>query len=105
MCTDYFCGRPRSRPTNAKRQWPHRNNVFEPAKFQPTNDASAPGSTSMFKRIAAIAFIFLFTTFAWAVLGTTIFQRTYSSDSSSEVRFASTWGAPQKQLASAATQH
>jgi inner membrane protein involved in colicin E2 resistance len=52
----------------------------------------------MIKRIAAIAFIFLCTTFAWAVLGTTIFQRTYSSDSSSEVRVASTWGAPQNQL-------
>ena len=52
----------------------------------------------MIKRIAAIAFIFLCTTFAWAILGTTIFQRTYSSDSSSEVRVASTWGAPQNQL-------
>ncbi len=52
----------------------------------------------MIKRIAAIVFIFLCTTFAWAILGTTIFQRTYSSDSSSEVRVASTWGAPQNQL-------
>jgi len=52
----------------------------------------------MIKRIAAIAFIFLCTTFAWGVLGTTIFQRTYSSDSSSEVRVESTWGAPQNQL-------
>jgi len=52
----------------------------------------------MIKRIAAIALIFLCTTFAWAVLGTTIFQRTYSSDTSSEVRVASTWGAPQNQL-------
>ena len=52
----------------------------------------------MIKRIAAIAFIFLCTAFAWAILGTTIFQRTYSSDSSSEVRVASTWGAPQNQL-------
>ena len=52
----------------------------------------------MIKRIAAIAFIFLCTTVAWAILGTTIFQRTYSSDSSSEGRVASTWGAPQNQL-------
>src|SRR6195256_4958215 len=72
--------------------------MFEPFKFQPTNDAPASGSTSMFKRVAAIAFIFLCTTFAWGILGTTIFQRTYSSDSSSEVRVASTWGAPQNQL-------
>jgi inner membrane protein involved in colicin E2 resistance len=52
----------------------------------------------MIKRIAAIAFIFLCTTIAWAILGATIFQRTYSSDSSSESRVAATWGAPQNQL-------
>ena len=51
----------------------------------------------MIKRIAAITFIFLCTAVAWAVLGATIFQRTYSSDSSSESRVASTWGAPQNQ--------
>jgi inner membrane protein involved in colicin E2 resistance len=51
----------------------------------------------MIKKIAAIVFIFLCTAFAWGVLGTTIFQRTYSSDSSSESRVASTWGAPQNQ--------
>jgi inner membrane protein involved in colicin E2 resistance len=72
--------------------------MFEPFKFQETKDASVPGSTSMIKRIAAIAFIFLCTTVAWGILGTTIFQRTYSSDTSSEVRVASTWGAPQNQL-------
>ncbi len=52
---------------------PIQMKVFEAFQFRPTNDASAPGSTSMFKRIAAIAFIFLCTTVAWAVLGTTIF--------------------------------
>src|SRR2546427_3916147 len=72
--------------------------MFEPFTFQPTKDSSTSGSTSMIKRIAAIAFIFLCTTVAWAILGTTIFQRTYSSDSSSESRVASTWGAPQNQL-------
>ena len=51
----------------------------------------------MIKRISAIVFIFLCTTVAWAILGATIFQRTYSSDSSSESRVASTWGAPQNQ--------
>src|SRR6266576_1373417 len=70
--------------------------MFEPFTFQPTKDLFTSGSTSMFKRIAAIAFIFLCTTVAWAVLGTTIFQRTYSSDSSSGVRVASTWGAQEK---------
>jgi inner membrane protein involved in colicin E2 resistance len=52
----------------------------------------------MIKRIAAIAFIFLCATVAWAILGATIFQRTYASDTSSGVRVASTWGAPQNQL-------
>lgn len=51
----------------------------------------------MIKRIAAIVFIFLCAAVAWAILGATIFQRTYSSDSSSESRVASTWGAPQNQ--------
>src|ERR1700730_2021744 len=72
--------------------------MFEPFTFQPTKDSSTSGSTSMIKRTAAIAFIFLCTTVAWAILGATIFQRTYSSDSSSESRVASTWGAPQNQL-------
>jgi inner membrane protein involved in colicin E2 resistance len=51
----------------------------------------------MIKRIAAIVLIFLCTAVAWAILGATIFQRTYSSDSSSEGRVESTWGAPQNQ--------
>jgi len=51
----------------------------------------------MLKRIAAITFIFLCTALGWAILGATIFQRTYSSDTSSESRVASTWGAPQNQ--------
>jgi inner membrane protein involved in colicin E2 resistance len=52
----------------------------------------------MIKRIAAIVFIFLCTALAWAVLGTTIFQRTYDSGTQSDGRVASTWGAPQNQL-------
>src|SRR5437016_14478397 len=51
----------------------------------------------MVKRIAAITFIFLCTAVAWAILGTTIFQRTYDSGSSSDSRVESTWGAPQSQ--------
>src|SRR5439155_12068616 len=72
--------------------------MFEPFKFQESNDASVPGSSSMIKRIAAIAFIFLCTTVAWAILGTTIFQRTYDYGSAAEGRVESTWGAPQNQL-------
>lgn len=52
----------------------------------------------MIKRIAAITFIFLCTSVAWAILGATIFERTYDSGSSSDNRVASTWGAPQNQL-------
>ena len=51
----------------------------------------------MIKRIAAITFIFLCTTVAWAILGATIFQRTYDSGSFSDNRVESTWGAPQSQ--------
>jgi len=52
----------------------------------------------MIKRIAAITFIFLCTAVAWAILGATIFQRTYDLGSTSESRVASTWGTPQNQL-------
>ncbi|MEA2707038.1 MAG: hypothetical protein QOH22_1826, partial [Gemmatimonadaceae bacterium] len=34
----------------------------------------------MVKRIVAIAFIFVFTSIAWVILGGTIFSRTQSSD-------------------------
>src|SRR5438477_8798588 len=70
--------------------------MFEPFKFIPNNNPPQRNA-SMIKRIAAIAFIFLCTTVAWAILGTTIFQRTYDSGSSSESRVESTWGAPQNQ--------
>lgn len=51
----------------------------------------------MTKRIVAIAFIFVCTSVAWAILGGTIFSRTYSLDAIAENRVASTWGAPQNQ--------
>ncbi|HYT49785.1 MAG TPA: inner membrane CreD family protein [Pyrinomonadaceae bacterium] len=57
----------------------------------------------MIKRIAAITFIFLCTAVAWAILGATIFQRTYDSGSSSDSRVESTWGAPQSQSPPQAT--
>src|SRR5256886_3605720 len=60
-------------------------------------NASVPGGISMIKRIGAITFIFLCTTVAWAILGATIFQRTYDLGSFSENRVVSTWGAPQNQ--------
>ncbi len=51
----------------------------------------------MTKRITAIAFIFVCTSVAWAILGGTIFSRTYSLDAVAADRVASTWGAPQNQ--------
>jgi len=51
----------------------------------------------MFKRIAAIIAIFACTAVAWAILGSTIFYRTYDAQSGLSGRVASTWGAPQEQ--------
>jgi inner membrane protein involved in colicin E2 resistance len=51
----------------------------------------------MVKRIVAIVFIFGCASVAWAVLGATVFSRTYSSNEKSEDRVASTWGTPQDQ--------
>lgn len=51
----------------------------------------------MVKRIIAIAFIFLCASFAWGVLGATIFSRTYDSGQNLDGRVASLWGAPQAQ--------
>src|ERR687886_502871 len=51
----------------------------------------------MLKRIIAIAFIFVCTSFAWMILGATIFSRTYDSGQSLDGRVASLWGAPQVQ--------
>jgi len=57
----------------------------------------------MWKRIAAIGFIFVCTAIAWAVLAGTIFYRTYSSDSDLRTKVASSWGAPQEQAPPTAT--
>jgi Inner membrane protein CreD len=57
----------------------------------------------MLKRIAAILFIFVCTAVAWAILGSTLFFRTYSSHSQLRGRVASTWGTPQEQSPPAAT--
>jgi len=51
----------------------------------------------MFRRILAIALIFLGASLAWAILGSTIFARTYSAASVLTGRVASTWGAAQEQ--------
>jgi inner membrane protein involved in colicin E2 resistance len=60
----------------------------------------------MLKRIIAIAFIFVCATFAWMVLGATIFSRTYDSGQSLDGRVALLWGAPQAQSPpSASSEH
>jgi inner membrane protein involved in colicin E2 resistance len=51
----------------------------------------------MLKRIAAITVILFFTSVAWAILGSTIFMRTFSSDAQSKSRVASSWGSAQEQ--------
>jgi inner membrane protein involved in colicin E2 resistance len=51
----------------------------------------------MTRRIIAIAFIFVCASVGWAILGGTIFSRTYSSDSLAGNRVASTWGTQQTQ--------
>jgi len=55
------------------------------------------------RRIAAISFIFICTTIAWMILGTTIYSRTGSSNEHLEGRVASTWGTLQEQSPPAAT--
>jgi inner membrane protein involved in colicin E2 resistance len=57
----------------------------------------------MVKRIVAIGFIVVCTSIAWAVLGSTIFYRTYSSDAQQlKARVASSWGTSQVQTPPAA---
>jgi Inner membrane protein CreD len=51
----------------------------------------------MTKRIIAIVFIFICTSLAWAILGATLFQRTYDSGSLSSERVESLWGTAQNQ--------
>jgi len=50
------------------------------------------------KRLAALIFIFGCTSFAWVILGSTIFSRTYSSDEGLRSKVGSTWGTPQEQV-------
>jgi hypothetical protein len=55
------------------------------------------------RRIAAISFIFVCTTVAWMILGSTIYSRTGSSNEHLEGRVASTWGTVQEQSPPVAT--
>jgi hypothetical protein len=58
----------------------------------------------MIKRIAALAFIFVCTSIAWIILGSTIFSRTYSPLSDElKSRVSANWGTAQEQLPPKAT--
>jgi inner membrane protein involved in colicin E2 resistance len=52
---------------------------------------------STVKRIFALIVIFVFATIAWAILGATIFTRTYGIDETLKSRVTSTWGDVQTQ--------
>jgi inner membrane protein involved in colicin E2 resistance len=56
----------------------------------------------MNRNIPAIAAIFLFTTAAWVILGSSIMVRTQTADKDLSARVASTWGQPQQQSVPAA---
>lgn len=51
----------------------------------------------MFKRIAAIGFIFVCTSIAWIILGSSVFYRTENAGSQLGGKVASTWGTAQEQ--------
>lgn len=53
----------------------------------------------MLKRLLAIGFIFGCTSIAWMILGSTMFARTYVSDSSLKASVEKIWGTPQSQVA------
>ena len=53
----------------------------------------------MVRHIIAIVFIFIATTVAWAILGSTLLYRTYRSDEELRGRVQSTWGTVSLQVA------
>ena len=57
----------------------------------------------MLKRLLAIGFIFGCTSIAWMILGSTLFARTYVSDSSLKASVEKIWGKPQSQVAPSAS--
>jgi inner membrane protein involved in colicin E2 resistance len=51
----------------------------------------------LLRQILALTFIFVCTAIAWAILGATIFSRTYGSNEQLQGHVASTWGTAQRQ--------
>jgi len=72
-------------------------------QFPTPKNVSATRSASMVKRIIAITFIFVCASIGWAVLGTTIFSRTYDLNQKSVDRVESLWGTAQNQAPPRAT--
>ena len=60
---------------------------------------------SITKRILAIAVIFIFATIAWAILGATIFARTYGMNENLRSLVGTSWGTAQTQLPPSAAFH
>jgi inner membrane protein involved in colicin E2 resistance len=56
----------------------------------------------LLRQVLALVFIFVCTTIAWMVLGSTIFSRTYGANQQLQGRVASTWGTSQEQSPPAA---
>jgi hypothetical protein len=52
----------------------------------------------LLRHIAALVFIFVCTAIAWIILGSTIMERTHSSDDQLKGHIASTWGTAQEQV-------
>jgi inner membrane protein involved in colicin E2 resistance len=57
----------------------------------------------LLRQILALALIFVCTSVAWVILGSTIFSRTYGSNEQLQGRVASTWGTSQQQSPPTAT--
>jgi inner membrane protein involved in colicin E2 resistance len=57
----------------------------------------------LLRQILALSFIFVCTSIAWVILGTTIFSRTYGSNEQLQGHVASTWGTSQQQSPPTAT--
>jgi inner membrane protein involved in colicin E2 resistance len=57
----------------------------------------------LLRQILALAFIFVCTTIAWIILGSTIFSRTYGANQQLSGHVASTWGTAQEQSPPTAT--
>jgi inner membrane protein involved in colicin E2 resistance len=64
-----------------------------------TTRAAFQNGAVMIKQILAIIFIYIYTAIAWGILGATVLQRTYSSDSANGERVNQLWGTAQNQTA------